>query len=117
MNGLPTISRRRCTQEASASVVLHCRPGVEAESICQFLPGPLCLDSKQEEGLDLDLESSELYIVGSWSGWTKMERMERKGSGRWVSIRRQAVFQSSRPFCLGILLTSLRPLRGTSDSG
>ena len=90
MNGLPTISRRRCTQEASASVVLHCRPGVEAESICQFLPGPLCLDSKQEEGLDLDLESSELYIVGSWSGWTKMERMERKGSGRWVSKRRQS---------------------------
>ncbi|CAE7742253.1 Phthiocerol synthesis polyketide synthase type I PpsC [Symbiodinium microadriaticum] len=39
----------------------------------------------QEEGLDLDLESSELYIVGSWSGWTKMERMERKGSGRFVA--------------------------------
>mmetsp|Transcript_68037 Transcript_68037/g.160149 ORF Transcript_68037/g.160149 Transcript_68037/m.160149 type:complete len:1179 (-) Transcript_68037:69-3605(-) len=27
----------------------------------------------------------DIYILGSWSGWTSMEPMERKGSGRYVA--------------------------------
>ena len=34
--------------------------------------------SQDEHDVDAD---SDLYILGSWSGWTKMELMERKGPG------------------------------------
>ena len=39
-----------------------------------------------EPGEELeDLEDSEIYILGSWSGWTRMEAMERREKGVYVA--------------------------------
>ena len=48
-----------------------------SQNVCSL--DHICANQHEdEEDLDPDVE---LYISGSWSGWTKMELMERKGPG------------------------------------